>query len=110
MWGTWMFPEPSGISQPVALAFASPLLPSSEEDLLWRFVDRAPVALVVVDDERRVHRVNDAWVQLFGYTAEEMRDKQLDDLLAPESRPGIGMRWNDLMTNRAATARVRVVL
>lgn len=108
MSGTWMFPEPSGISQPVALA--SPLLPSSEEDLVWRFVDRAPIALVVVDDERRVLRVNDAWVQLFGYTPEEMRDKHLDDLLAPESRPGIDMRWSDLMIRRATTARIRVVL
>src|SRR6476620_5239333 len=101
MWGTWMFPEPSGISQPVAPA--SPLLPSSEEDLLWRFVDRAPVALVVVDDERRVQRVNDAWLKLFGYTVDQVRDKALDEVLAPESKPGIGMRWNDLMSTRAAT-------
>ena len=65
---TWMFPEPAGIGQPGALA--SPLLSESEEDVLWQFVDRAPVPLLVADDERRVVRVNAVWSELMGYTAE----------------------------------------
>ncbi|MFL5839971.1 MAG: LuxR C-terminal-related transcriptional regulator [Thermoleophilaceae bacterium] len=103
-----MFPEPSGITQPVA--FASPLLPATEEDLLSRFVDRAPVPLLVADDERRLLRVNDAWAQLFGYSADQVRNMRIDDLLAPESKPGIGMRWSDLIAAGAATARVRLIL
>jgi PAS domain S-box-containing protein len=99
-----MFPEPAGIGQPGALA--SPLLSESEEDVLWQFVDRAPVPLLVADDERRVVRVNAVWSELMGYTAEQATGKKIDDLLASESKPAIAMRWSDLVSVGAATARV----
>src|SRR5436305_4995974 len=101
-----MFPPPSRIGQRGA---TTPLLPASEEDLLWRFLDRAPVALLVADDDRTISAVTAPWSALFGYPAGEVVGKRLDDLLAAESKPGIAMRWSDLVAAGAATARVIIV-
>jgi PAS domain S-box-containing protein len=87
----------------------SPLLSASEEALFWRFVDEAPIPLLVADDARAIERVNEAWCEVFGYGAAEAARMHIDDLLAPESKPGISMRWADLMAAGAATARVGLI-
>jgi PAS domain S-box-containing protein len=102
-----MYQQAPGIGSPAALA--SPLLPASEEDLLESFLDRAPVALLVADDERQVLAVHGPWVELLGYTADQAREMRLDDVVSTESRPGLGLRWSDLMTAGAATARLGIV-
>src|SRR2546421_6719307 len=103
-----MFPEPSGIKRTV-LPPASPLLTASEQDVVLRFMDQAPVALAVADDDRRLVSVNGPWVELFGYAADHALGMRIDDLMAPESRPGIALRWSDLIAAGAATARVGVL-
>jgi PAS domain S-box-containing protein len=85
------------------------MLPASEEALLWSFVDRAPVPLIVADDDRALVRVNGGWTELSGYTADQSLALRIDDVLAPESRPGFGMRWSDLMNAGAATARITLL-
>src|SRR5437899_1713046 len=102
-----MLPAPSGIRPSVALV--SPILGANDEELLARFLDRAPLPLVVADDERRLTRVNGPFIELFGYPADRALAMHIDDLLAPEARPGLGLRWSDLMAAGAATARVSVV-
>jgi PAS domain S-box-containing protein len=95
--------EPNGNHDPVATA--APWLPSSEESVLWEFMERAPVALVAADEERRVKRVNSRWSDMTGYSAEQLAGMRLDDLIAPESRPGLDMRWGDLLRSGMSTAR-----
>jgi PAS domain S-box-containing protein len=95
--------EPNGNHDPVATA--SPWLPSSEDSLLWAFMERAPVPLLAADDERRIKRVNTRWCDMTGYSAEQAASMKLDDLIAPESRPGLDMRWGDLLRSGMSTAR-----
>jgi PAS domain S-box-containing protein len=84
-------------------------MPMSQEHLLWHFMDLAPVPLVVTDDDRAVKRVNGSWTELCGYTSDQATRMRIDDMLAPESRPGISMRWSDLLSAGAATARIAIV-
>ncbi len=44
----------------------------------------APVAIVIVDDDGRVRRVNRRFTALFGYTAAEAEGRALDELIVPE--------------------------
>lgn len=96
--------EQTGNPQPVALT--APWMSDAETDVLWEFFASAPVALVAADDERRVVRLNDRWSDLSGYSAADAIGMRIDDLLAPESRPGIEIRWRDLLTAGLSTARV----
>src|SRR3954452_4447291 len=99
--------EPTGNREPVALT--SPWMPDSEEALLWGFMDTAPVALIAADDDRHMLRVNRRWTDLTGYGADASTTMRIDDLLAPESRPGIEMRWSDLLGTGLATARIVIL-
>ena len=98
-----MFELPAN-HEPVAPA--SPWLSSESEGTLWGFMAGAPVALVAADDSRHLVRVNDHWCDLLGYDLATARAMKIDDFLAPESRPGIDMRWGDLMQTGLATARI----
>src|SRR6476620_5790735 len=95
--------EPTGNPGPVAMT--SPWMSDADQDVLWAFFDTAPVALLAASDERQIVRVNRRWCDLTGYDADAACTMRIDDLLAPESRPGIEMRWTDLMGTGLATAR-----
>ncbi|HYZ28977.1 MAG TPA: LuxR C-terminal-related transcriptional regulator [Thermoleophilaceae bacterium] len=96
--------EPTGNPPPVAAS--SPWMPASQERLLWAFFDRAPVALLAAGDDRQILRVNSHWSDMTGYGPELATRMRIDDLLAPESRPGIEMRWTDLLATGLGTARI----
>jgi DNA-binding CsgD family transcriptional regulator len=91
------------------MAATSPWMPDSDIETLWAFFETAPVALLAADDERRILRVNKRWCDLTGYEADAAMNMRVDDLLAPESRPGIDMRWSDLMGTGLATARIVIL-
>lgn len=95
--------EPTGNHDPVAMA--PPWLPSSEEHLLWDFIGRAPVPLLAADEDRQIKRVNSRWCDMAGYSAEQAVTMRVDDVLAPESKPGLEMRWGDLLSSGMSTAR-----
>jgi PAS domain S-box-containing protein len=101
--GTWML-EPTGTPAPVAAT--SPWMAETDRDLLWTFLDSAPVGLLAADNERLIMRVNGQWCDVTGFTADQAVGLRLDDILAPESRPGIDMRWRDLLNAGLGTARV----
>jgi len=84
-------------------------MPDSDREILWAFLDTAPVALMAADDNRQIVRVNARWSDLTGYDADVAVGMRIDDLLAPESRPGIEMRWSDLLGTGLATARVVIL-
>lgn len=96
--------EPTANREPAALS--TPWMAESEADVLWAFLDNAPVALLAADDERHIVRVNARWCDLAGYPYDSAVGMRLDELLAPESRPGIEMRWSDLLATGLATARI----
>ena len=96
--------EPTGTRDPVAAT--SPWLSEADSDLLWGFLDSAPVGLLAADNERVIVRVNGHWCDMTGYPADQAVGMRIDDLLAPESRPGIEMRWRDLLATGLSTARV----
>jgi DNA-binding CsgD family transcriptional regulator len=84
-------------------------MPDSDKEILWAFLETAPVALMAADDNRQIVRVNARWSDLTGYDADVAVGMRIDDLLAPESRPGIEMRWSDLLGTGLATARVVIL-
>src|SRR4051794_18744250 len=96
--------EPTGNSG--ALAMTTPWMPDEEAGSLWAFFDGAPVALLAADDERTIVRCNQRWADLTGRAAQDTVGMRIDDLLAQESRPGIEMRWRDLLATGLATARI----
>ena len=99
--------EPTGNAGPVAPS--SPWMPDSDKEILWAFLETAPVALMAADDNRQIVRVNARWSDLTGYAADVAVGMRIDELLAPESRPGIEMRWSDLLGTGLATARVVIL-
>lgn len=98
-----MFESPGNPGPLVAIA---PWMSDDDADALWSFFASAPVALLAADDDRQIVRVNERWAELAGYGADEARALRVDDVLAPESRPGIEMRWKDLLGAGLSTARV----
>ena len=59
-----------------------------EKASLEQLFESAPDALVLVDNDSRILRVNSHFTRLFGYTAEDVRGLSVDDILAPESLLG----------------------
>jgi PAS domain S-box-containing protein len=47
-------------------------------------VETSPIAILVLDPNHRVQIVNPAFVRLFGYSPEEVLERNPDDLIAPE--------------------------
>jgi len=54
-----------------------------EKASLEQLFESAPDALVLVDNDSRILRINSHFTRLFGYSAEEARGLSVDDLLAP---------------------------
>src|SRR5215208_4650951 len=102
-----MMYEPAGNT--VAVAATSPWMSEAHQGALWSFFEDAPVALLAADDDRHIVRVNKRWCDLTAYQADAVGGMRIDDLLAPESRPGIEMRWSDLLGTGLATARIVVM-
>jgi diguanylate cyclase (GGDEF)-like protein/PAS domain S-box-containing protein len=55
-----------------------------EKASLEQLFESAPDALVLVDNDSRILRVNSHFTRLFGYTADEVRGLSVDDILAPK--------------------------
>ena len=56
------------------------------EAYLEGLFESAPEAVVIVDSQRRVVRVNQEFSQMFGYSLEEARGRELDRLIVPAAR------------------------
>jgi PAS domain S-box-containing protein len=57
-----------------------------EKAYLEELFENAPEAIVLVDNDSKVIRVNREFVNTFGYTIEEIRGKSVDDLIAPPDK------------------------
>ncbi len=96
--------EPAGNPEPGAMT--SPWMSEMDSDTLWMFFASAPVALLAADDDRAILKVNDRWAELTGRDPAAVTGTRIDEILAQESKPGIEMRWRDLLATGLATARV----
>ncbi|MCJ7820204.1 MAG: PAS domain S-box protein, partial [Bacteroidales bacterium] len=56
---------------------------STEKAMLEHLIDAAPEGIVLTDFEGRVMRINIGFTKLFGYTAEEAKNRMIDDLIVP---------------------------
>jgi diguanylate cyclase (GGDEF)-like protein/PAS domain S-box-containing protein len=59
-----------------------------ERAYLEELFDRSLEAIALVDNEGRALRANSGFTALFGYRAEEIRERSIDELLAPSQRLG----------------------
>ncbi|MGH7658977.1 MAG: PAS domain-containing protein, partial [Gemmatimonadales bacterium] len=56
---------------------------SLEKASLEQLFENAPDALVLVDNDSRILRINSNFTRLFGYQLDEVRGRSVDELLAP---------------------------
>lgn len=61
-----------------------------EASLLEQVFHHSPEAIALLDREDRVLRGNAAFVRMFGYSAEEVRGKSVQDLIVPPDRTSDG--------------------
>lgn len=62
---------------------------------LEKLFESAPEAIVVLDDEGRVTRMNDEFTRTFGYSREEALERRVEELIVPEDRIPESRRWKD---------------
>lgn len=91
---------------PGPLSTTAPWMAEGDAETLWAFLESAPAALLAANDDREILRINDRWCELTGYDPESAVGVRIDEILAQESRPGIEMRWGDLLSTGLGTARI----
>lgn len=57
---------------------------STEKAMLEHLIDAAPEAIVLTDFEGQIIRINKGFTKLFGFEAEEVQNRVIDDLIVPE--------------------------
>jgi PAS domain S-box-containing protein len=90
------------------LAAANEDLDRRKEELDGLF-ELSPDAVILTDGEFRVLRVNDEFTRMFGYTAEEVSERWLPDLITPEELHAEALKNRDLVIagNRVELETVR---
>src|SRR5688572_6017694 len=91
---------------PDSVGLTTPWLSEDDQDVLWSFMEAAPVALLAAGDDREIVRANDLWCRLTGYSPADLEKLRIDDVLTPESRSRAEMGWRDVMSLGLATARL----
>jgi PAS domain S-box-containing protein len=59
----------------------------SDPEMLVQVLDNAQVAIVIADKDTRVHRINNEFTNIFGYTPEEAVGRTISELILLENRP-----------------------
>ena len=62
---------------------------------LERLFESAPEAIVVLDEEGRVARMNDEFTRTFGWPREEALGSAIEELIVPEDRRAEARTWQD---------------
>jgi PAS domain S-box-containing protein len=65
--------------------------------LFWTVFSRSKNPLLVLDNERRIVAVNDAQLDTFAYSREELVGRRVDMLLAPEEWRSIDDEWRTFL-------------
>jgi PAS domain S-box-containing protein len=74
------------------------------------YAERAPIAVLELDAQGRVQRINHAAENLFGWPSNELaeRNPSFKILVRPESHAEFDEQWRQLMQSRAPVARLRL--
>jgi PAS domain S-box-containing protein len=74
------------------------------------FAERAPIAVLELDNQARIQRINHAAENLFGWPANEVaeRNPSVKILIRPEYHAEFDKRWQELMASRVPLAHLRV--
>ncbi len=54
--------------------------------MLEQLFDNSPVGITIVDNDDKIHKVNDSFTTIFGYSEDEAIGKNINKLLAPKSK------------------------
>ncbi len=69
------------------------------ETLFSQLFENVPMAVVMLDDDGKVHQVNSGFEAMFGYMMGELRGKNLNDFIVPEELRNEGIDLNNLITS-----------
>jgi two-component system sensor histidine kinase/response regulator len=67
---------------------------NEERQYLEKLFEGSLDALALVDENRKILRINSAFEKLFGYQLEEVQGKELDKLVAPDSEMDQARNWS----------------
>jgi two-component system cell cycle sensor histidine kinase/response regulator CckA len=73
-------------SPAIALTNAAEIRLTAEKAYFEQIIENAPEAISIVDAKLRILRINGEFTRLFGFTAAEAAEKQLDELIVPPDR------------------------
>ncbi|MDX1661959.1 MAG: PAS domain S-box protein, partial [Gemmatimonadota bacterium] len=62
---------------------------------LEKLFESAPEAIVVLDEDGRVARMNDEFTRTFGYARKDALNRPVEELIVPEERVRESRRWKD---------------
>ena len=74
------------------------------------FAERAPIAVLELDSDGRIQRMNHAAENLFGWTSNELVEKNasVKILIRPEYHAEFDAQWQQLMASRAPVAHLKI--
>ncbi len=74
------------------------------------FAERAPIAVLELDAEGRIQQINHAAENLFGWTSNELVEKNapVKFLIRPEFHADFDAQWQQLIASRAPVAHLRI--
>jgi PAS domain S-box-containing protein len=74
------------------------------------FAERAPIAVLELDPEGRVQRINNAAENLFGWTSNELVENSasVKILIRPEYHADFDAQWQQLIASRAPLAHLKI--
>lgn len=69
------------------------------ETLFTQLFQNVPMAVVMLDESGKVYQVNSGFEQMFGYTRQELRGKNLNDFIVPDELRNEGIDLNNLIAS-----------
>ncbi|HET9486103.1 MAG TPA: PAS domain S-box protein, partial [Chryseosolibacter sp.] len=69
------------------------------ETLFTQLFQNVPMAIVMLDETGKVSEINRGFEQMFGYSKEELRGKNLNDFIVPEELRNEGIDLNNLISS-----------
>jgi PAS domain S-box-containing protein len=82
--------------------------PTKEKGFMEVF-ERSATPMMLADDSRQYRDANPAACDLLGVTREQATSLRIDDLTAPEHRPGQDERWRKFMAEGTMSGRITLV-
>jgi len=66
----------------------------SQKNKLAQLFDNSPVAIALIDEQNKIININEAFLELFGYTREELIDVPLNEIIVPKEHKEESMTFS----------------